>query len=171
MTLIDDAWIWRADHGAGAGGWTGDQSATGLVVNGNNVVTTGLAVEHFQQYETIWNGQGGTDIFFQNENPYEVPSQGVWMSSATQDGYPAFYLPSSVTSFTGYGMGSYSYFDQGVSIENAMGFQAPATSGIHLNDLFTVFLNGSGGIESVVNGVGAAVSPTNGGPSDVVSAS
>ena len=114
-SIIDDTWIWRADHGAGAGGWTGDQSATGLVVNGSNVETTGLAVEHFQQYETIWNGQGGTDIFFQNENPYEVPSQGVWMSSATQDGYPAFYLPSSVTSFTGYGMGSYSYFDQGVS--------------------------------------------------------
>jgi hypothetical protein len=170
-SIIDDTWIWRADHGAGAGGWTGDQSATGLVVNGSNVETTGLAVEHFQQYETIWNGQGGTDIFFQNENPYEVPSQGVWMSSATQDGYPALYLPSSVTSFTGYGMGSYSYFDQGVSIENAMGFQAPAASGIHLNDLFTVFLNGSGGIESVVNGTGAAVSPTNGGPSDVVSAS
>ena len=170
-SIVDDTWIWRADHGAGAGGWTGDQSATGLVVNGSNVETTGLAVEHFQQYETIWNGQGGTDIFFQNENPYEVPSQAVWMSSATQDGYPAFYLPSSVTSFTGYGMGSYSYFDQGVSIENAMGFQAPVASGIHLNDLFTVFLNGAGGIESVVNGTGAAVSPTNGGPSDVVSAS
>ena len=52
-----------------------------------------------------------------------------------------------------------------------MGFQAPVASGIHLNDLFTVFLNGSGGIESVVNGTGSAVSPTNGGPSDVVSAS
>jgi hypothetical protein len=76
-SIIDDSWIWRADHGAGAGGWTGDQSATGLVVN----------------------------------DPYEVPSQAVWMSSATQDGYPACYLPSSVTSFTGYGMGSYSYFD------------------------------------------------------------
>ena len=42
---------------------------------------------------------------------------------------------------------------------------------IHLNDLFTMFLNGSGGIESVVNGTGTAVSPTNGGPSDVLSAS
>jgi hypothetical protein len=93
------------------------------------------------------------------------------MSGATQDGYPAFYLPSRVTSFTGYGMGSYSFFNQGVSIENAMGFQAPAASGIHLNDLFTAFLNGLGGIESVVNGTGAAVSPSNGGPSDVVSAS
>ena len=38
-------------------------------------------------------------IFFQNENPYEVPSQAAWMSSPTQDGYPAFYVPNSVTSF------------------------------------------------------------------------
>jgi hypothetical protein len=167
-SIIDDVWVWRADHGAGAGSWTGDQSPTGLVVNGNDVEATGLAVEHFQQYETIWNGQAGTDLFFQNENPYEVPSQSVWMSSATQDGYPAFYIPSSVTSFTGYGMGSYSYFDQGVSIENAMAFQSPDTPGVQFNDILTVFLNGSGGIESVINGTGAAVDSSFGGPSDVV---
>jgi hypothetical protein len=91
------------------------------------------------------------------------------MSSSTQDGYPAFYIPASVTSFQGYGMGSYSYFDQGVAIENAMAFQAPDTSGVQFHDLLTVFLNGSGGIQSVINGVGAAVSPSFGGPSDVVS--
>jgi hypothetical protein len=51
-----------------------------------------------------------------------------------------------------------------------MAFQAPQTSGINFHDLLTVFLNGSGGIESVINGTGAAVSSTNGGPSDVVSA-
>jgi hypothetical protein len=168
-SILDDIWAWRADHGSGAGGWTtGDMAATGVVVNGNDVEANGLAVEHFQQYETIWNGNGGTDLFFQNENPYEVPSQSVWMSSATQDGYPAFYIPSSVTSFTGYGMGSYSYFDQGVAIENAMAFQAPDTSGVKFNDILTVFLSGSGGIESVINGTGAAVDSSFGGPSDVV---
>jgi uncharacterized protein involved in high-affinity Fe2+ transport len=167
-SIIDDVWAWRADHGAGAGSWTSDQGNTGLIVNGNNVTAYGLAVEHYQQDEVIWNGQGGDVIFFQNENPYEVPSQAAWMSSSTQDGYPAFYVPNSVTSFKGYGMGSYSYFDQGVAIENAMAFQAPDTSGVVFNDIFTVFLNGSGGIESVINGTGAAVSPTNGGPSDVV---
>jgi hypothetical protein len=169
-SILDDIWAWRADHGSGAGGWTtGDMAATGVVVNGTNVQANGLAVEHFQQYETIWNGNGGTDLFFQNENPYEVPSQSVWMSSATQDGYPAFYIPDTTTSFTGYGMGSYSYFDQGVAIENAMAFQAPNTSGVKFNDILTVFLNGSGGIESVINGTGAAVDSSFGGPSDVVS--
>ncbi len=167
--MIDNVWIWRADHGAGAGGWTGDQSATGLVVNGNNVLATGLAVEHFQKQEVIWNGQGGEVIFFQNENPYEVPNQASWMESPAQDGYPAFYIPNSVTTFQGYGMGSYSYFDQGVSIDNAMAFQAPDTSGVRFHDLLTVFLNGSGGIESVINGTGAPVSVSNAAqPSDVV---
>ncbi|HEV2640351.1 MAG TPA: discoidin domain-containing protein [Actinocrinis sp.] len=169
-SILDDIWSWRADHGAGAGTWTGDTADTGLTVNGNNVLATGLAVEHYQKYETVWNGQGGEVIFFQNENPYEVPSQSVWNVSSSQLGYPAFYIPNGVTTFTGYGMGSYSYFDQGVAIENAMAFQAPNVSGINFHDLLTVFLNGSGGIQSVINGTGAAVSPSNGGPSDVVSA-
>ncbi len=167
-SIIDDVWAWRADHGAGAGSWTGDQGNTGLIVNGSNVTAYGLFVEHYQQDEVIWNGQGGEVIFFQNENPYEVPSQSAWMSSPTQDGYPAFYIPNSVTSFTGYGMGSYWFFNQGVAIENAMAFQAPDTSGVVLHDLLTVFLNGSGGIETVINGTGAAVSSSFGGPSDVV---
>ena len=168
-SIIDDVWAWRADHGAGAGTWTGDQGNTGLIVNGNNVTAYGLFVEHYQKDEVIWNGQGGEVIFFQNENPYEVPSQSAWMSSATQNGYPAFFVPNSVTSFTGYGMGSYSFFNQGVAIENAMAFQAPNTAGVAFHDLLTVFLNGSGGIQSVINGTGAAVSPSFGGPSDVVS--
>ncbi len=168
-SIIDNVWAWRADHGAGAGSWTSDQGSTGLIVNGNNVTAYGLAVEHYQKQEVIWNGQGGEVIFFQNENPYEVPNQASWMSSATKDGYPAFYLPSSVTSFQGYGMGSYSYFDQGVPIENAMAFQAPDTPGVQFHDLLTVFLTGSGGIQSVINGTGAAVSSSFGGPSDVVS--
>ena len=168
-SIIDNVWAWRADHGSGAGSWTSDQGNTGLIVNGNNVTAYGLAVEHYQQDEVIWNGQGGEVIFFQNENPYEVPSQSAWMSTSTQDGYPAFFVPTSVTSFQGYGMGSYSFFNQGVAIENAMAFQAPHASGVQFHDLLTVFLNGSGGIQSVINGTGAAVSPSFGGPSDVVS--
>jgi len=168
-SLIDDVWSWRADHGAGGGVWTSDTAATGLTVNGNNVTAYGLAVEHYQKNETVWNGQGGTVVFFQNENPYDVPSQASWMSSATQNGYPAFYIPSGVTSFQGYGMGSYSYFSQGVAIHNAMAFQAPNTPGVQFHDILSVFLNGSGGIDSVINGTGAAVTSTFIGPSDVVS--
>ena len=168
-SLLDDVWAWRADHGAGSGSWTSDTAATGLTVNGADVTAYGLAVEHIQKDETVWNGQGGTVVFYQNENPYDVPSQASWMVSATQDGYPAFYIPSSVTKFQGYGMGVYSNFDLGVPIENAMGFQAPDSSGVAFHDIFTVWLNNSGGIKSVINGTGAAVASGAAGPSNVVS--
>lgn len=168
-SIIDDVWAWRADHGnPGTVGWTVNTAASGLTVNGNDVTAYGLFIEHYQKYEVAWNGQGGTDIFFQNENPYDPPSQSAWEASTSQAGYPAFLLGSSVTSFEGYGMGSYCFFNQGVNIHNAMAFQSPDLSTDQWHDLLTVFLTGSGGIDSVINGTGAAVNSSNGGPSDVV---
>ena len=58
----DDFWIWRADHSNGVG-WTVNTAQNGLVVNGANVTIYGLAVEHFQQYQTLWNGNGGRVYF------------------------------------------------------------------------------------------------------------
>lgn len=66
-------------------------------------------------------------------------------------------------------MGVYRFFDLGIPIESSMAIQAPDTPGVRFHDLLTVFLNGSGGIESVINGIGAAVNSALGGPSDVVS--
>ena len=167
-SIIDDVWAWRADHG-NAVGWTENTADTGVVVTGNNVTAYGLAVEHYQKNEVIWSGQGGTDVFFQNEMPYDPPSQAAWMASPTQDGYPAFLVTPNVTTFKGYGMGSYSYFSQGVPIYATEAFEAPNTPGVQFEDIFTQFLNGSGGINSVINGTGAAVNSANPGPSDVVS--
>jgi hypothetical protein len=70
--ILDDIWAWRADHGAGVG-WANNTADTGLIVNGNDVTAYGLFVEHYQKNEVIWNGQGGEDIFFQNEMPYDPP--------------------------------------------------------------------------------------------------
>jgi hypothetical protein len=168
-TLVDDIWAWRADHGnSGTVGWTVNTAAHGLVVNGSNVLATGLFVEHYQNYDVQWNGNGGETIFFQNEMPYDPPSQAAWMSSATADGYPAFVISPRVKSFSGYGMGSYCFFDLGVPIESASAFSVPDTPGVQLNDVFTRFLNGSGGIDHVVNTTGAAVTAASPGPSDVV---
>ena len=166
--ILDDVWAWRADHGAGAG-WTGNVADTGLVVNGNNVTAYGLAVEHYQKNEVIWNGQGGEDIFFQNEMPYDPPSQAAWMSGPATDGYPAFLISARVRSFSGYGLGSYCFFNQGVPIESATAFSVPDTPGVQLNDVLTRFLNGSGSIDHVVNGTGAAVTADSPGPTYLAS--
>ena len=166
-SIIDDVWAWRADHG-NAVGWTANTADTGAIVAGDNVTAYGLAVEHYQKDEVIWSGQGGTDIFFQNELPYDPPRQSAWMATPSQDGYPAFLISPDVTSFQGYGMASYCFFNQGVAIQAAMAFQAPATPNVQFHDLVTRFLNGSGSINSVINGTGAAVNTTSPGPSDVV---
>jgi hypothetical protein len=163
QTILDDVWAWRADHGAGVG-WRENTADTGVIVNGSYVYAYGLAVEHFQKNEVIWRGQHGEDVFFQNEMPYDPPSQSAWMASPTQDGYPAFLVTNNVRSFQGYGMGSYSFFDQGIPIYSAEAFQAPDTPGVQFNDLLTVFLNattGMGGINSVINGVGGASTAAN----------
>jgi hypothetical protein len=157
--ILDDIWAWRADHGNGVG-WTANTADTGVVVNGNNVTAYGLFVEHFQKYEVIWNGNGGTDVFFQNEMPYDVPSQAAWMEAPGVDGYAAFKVADSVTSFSGYGMGSYSFFNQGIDIFAARAFEVPDTLPAgSLHDLLTIFLDkthGKGGILNVVNNTGGS---------------
>ena len=157
--ILDDIWAWRADHGNGVG-WTTNTSDTGVIVNGDNVTAYGLFVEHFQKFNVIWNGNGGTDIFFQNELPYDVPSQAAWMEAPGVDGYAAFKVSDSVTRFSGYGMGSYSFFNQGVNIYAAHAFEVPASLPAgSLHDLLTIFLDashGMGGILHVVNNAGGS---------------
>jgi hypothetical protein len=171
-SIIDDVWAWRADHGNNVG-WTENTAATGLVVTGDDVTAYGLAVEHYQKSEVIWTGQGGTDIFFQNELPYDPPSQSAWNESATFDGYPAFQVGSGVKSFQGYAMGSYVVFiDTTATLDVTAAFQAPQTPGVQFHNAFGVWISGSGGLDSVVNGVGGPVTSVNPGtvePVDVVS--
>src|SRR6201987_4794118 len=69
-TLVDHPWIWRADHGAGVGGEL-NTSENGLVVNGNEVTIYGLFVEHHQQFQVLWKGNGGKMYFYQSEIPYD----------------------------------------------------------------------------------------------------
>ncbi|HEX4526824.1 MAG TPA: coagulation factor 5/8 type domain-containing protein [Gaiellaceae bacterium] len=155
--ILDDIWAWRADHGNGVG-WNVNTADTGVVVNGDDVTAYGLFVEHYQKYEVIWNGNRGTDVFFQNEMPYDPPSQAAWMEAPGIDGWAAFKVADSVTSFSGYGMGSYSFFNQGVNIYAAHAFEVPATlPASSLHDLLTIFLDAShglGGILNVVNDTG-----------------
>ena len=65
--LIDHTWVWRGDHGVegftdtDTERWNTNTGRYGAVINGDNVTATGLFVEHFQRYNTVWNGEHGTD--------------------------------------------------------------------------------------------------------------
>jgi hypothetical protein len=160
-SIVDDIWAWRADHG-NAVGWTVNTADTGVAVTGNNVTAYGLFVEHYQKNEVIWSGQGGTDVFYQNELPYDPPSQSAWMASRTQDGYPSFLVTGNVKSFQGYGMGSYIVFIQTLAtLFDDEAFQAPKTPGVQFHSLLVVYLGGSGGDKSIINGVGGPVTSAN----------
>jgi hypothetical protein len=159
-TIIDHTWAWRADHGnAGTYGWNEAVGDTGVLVNGNNVLATGLFVEHYQKYQVIWNGQGGRTIFFQNEMPYDVPNQASWMAPNGITGYAAYKVGDNVTTHEAWGLGSYCFFDVNPSVRAEHAFEVPNRSGVRLHNLLTVSLNYRGTITHVVNDAGAVTPP------------
>lgn len=155
--ILDNLWVWRADHGNGVG-WTVNTADTGVIVNGDDVTAYGLFVEHYQKTNAIWNGERGKLIFFQNEMPYDPPSQAAWTQPSGARGWPALKVGDQVRQFNGWGMGSYSFFNQGVDIFADNAFEVPTTLPPgSLHNLLTVFLDpsrGMGGILNVVNGIG-----------------
>jgi hypothetical protein len=155
--ILDHLWLWRADHGnGGTVGWTTNTAANGLIVNGQNVTAYGLFVEHYQQTQVIWNGNGGRTYFFQNEMPYDPPNQSSWMNGST-NGYPAYKVAASVTTHEAWGLGSYCYFSSNSAVVSARAFEVPAVSGVKFHDMVTVSLGGVGTITNVINTTGAAV--------------
>ncbi len=152
--ILDNIWAWRADHGNGVG-WTVNVANHGVVVNGDNVTALGLAVEHYEQHQVVWNGQGGETIFYQSEMPYEVPSQSAWMDGSI-DGYSSYYVAPQVTTHQAYGLGVYSYFNQGIAIIANSGITVPLATGVTVTHAVTVFLTGSGQITYTI----ASDSPT-----------
>jgi hypothetical protein len=165
-TIIDHIWAWRADHGVVPTGWTINMAANGLIVNGDNVLATGLFVEHYQNYEVLWNGNGGETIFFQNEMPYDPPTQAAWRSGA--NGYAAYKVADTVTAHQGWGMGSYCYFNVNPTIQADHGFEVPVAPGVQFHSLLTVPLGG-GTIDNIINGTGGPAQGTTALPVSLVS--
>jgi hypothetical protein len=163
--ILDNIWAWRADHGNGVG-WTVNTGAHGLIVNGDNVTALGLFVEHYQQDQVVWNGNGGETIFYQSELPYDPPSQSAWMDG-NANGFPSYVVSKGVTSHTAYGLGIYSNFDLGINIVEDNAMTVPDTSKVVVHDALTIFLSGSGSITRVIDNTGNSVSSGNGGPSQV----
>jgi len=161
--LIDHTWVWRADHGVeGFSGdterWNTNTGRNGVVVNGDDVTATGLFVEHFQQYNTVWNGERGVTILYQNELPYDPPTQADWMHDGVE-GWAGYKVGDQVTTHNLYGGGVYVFNQNNPSIHTENGFEVPETPGVQLHHIMTVNLS-AGTIDHVVNGVGAAADTT-----------
>ena len=161
--LIDHTWVWRADHGIeGFSGdterWNTNTGRNGVVVNGDDVTATGLFVEHFQEYNVIWNGENGRTILYQNELPYDPPTQADWMHDGIE-GWAGYKVGENVKTHRLDGGGVYVFNRNNPSIHTENGFEVPETAGVRLHHVMTVNLS-AGTIDHVVNGVGEAADVT-----------
>jgi hypothetical protein len=160
--LIDHTWVWRADHGveglSDTERWNTNLGRNGVVINGDDVTALGLFVEHFQQYNTVWNGERGTTVLYQNELPYDPPTQADWMNGSVE-GYAGYKVSDRVRTHTVYGAGVYVFNRNDPSIHTENGFEVPVTAGVRLHHFMTVNLS-AGIIDHVVNGLGDAADTT-----------
>lgn len=160
----DHLWIWRADHGDRESGrvhvgWTESTGDQGLVVNGDDVTIYALFVEHFQKYQTLWNGERGRTFFYQNELPYDPPSQAAYMAGKTR-GWAAYKVADHVDMHEATAMGIYANFTADPSIVLESAVEAPRKPGVRFAHITTISLGGGKGtIERLVNEAGAAARP------------
>jgi hypothetical protein len=166
-TILDDIWAWRADHGNGIG-WTDNTADTGLIVNGN-------------ERDRLWPFRRALPEIRGNlerrwRHGHLLPKRDALrptQPSGVDGGSRRRRLGgiqgrNHVSSFKGYGLGSYSFFNQGVNIYAANAFEVPTTLAHRsMNDLLTIFLStaGFGGILNVINNTGGSSTIANSGHS------
>ncbi|MGW4036558.1 discoidin domain-containing protein [Streptomyces sp. NPDC004778] len=167
--IIDHTWVWRADHGEGVG-WETNRADYGVRVYGDDVLATGLFVEHFNKYDVEWYGERGRTIFYQNEKAYDAPNQAAIQNGDTK-GFAAYRVDDSVDVHEGWGMGSYCNYNVDPTIRQDHGFKAPVKPGVKFHSLLVVSLGGMGHYNHVINNTGASTVPagTSTVPSTVVS--
>lgn len=149
-TVIDNVWLWRGDHDKfGLVKNSMNPTYTGLEINGDNVVGYSLACEHTLGDMLVWNGNNGRAYFYQSEFPYDVNQQNYG-----DKGYAAYKIGENVSIHHGYGVGAYTYFrDNAVTVNS--GIKTSGHGGVHFTNSLSVFLNGNGQCNHVIDNAGA----------------
>ncbi|HOM39576.1 MAG TPA: coagulation factor 5/8 type domain-containing protein [Bacteroidales bacterium] len=158
--IVDHVWLWRADHGNGVG-WEKNKCANGLIVNGNNVIIYGLFNEHFQEYQTLWNGENGRVYFYQSEMPYDPPSVDAWKHNGIY-GYASYKVADHVRTHEAWGLGIYNvFYDAPVIVDNAIETPEHLEKFIHNKIIFWLNGNKESVVKSIINGKGGQVDVNN----------
>ncbi|CAJ1341081.1 unnamed protein product [Effrenium voratum] len=149
--VLDNSWLWRADHLEGGQKVKGQNPCqVGAIINGNDVIAYGLKAEHSLTDQVQWNGERGKTFMFQAELPYDVSQ-----ANFGDHGYTGYRVGGSVTAHEAYGVGVYHYFrDNIVTVPSAI-IAPPALESSFASPL-SVFLNGKGTILHVLNDKGNA---------------
>jgi hypothetical protein len=157
---VDHIWLWRADHGNGVG-WNINRCANGIIVNGNNVTVYGLFNEHFQEYQTLWNGNNGRVYFYQSEMPYDPPTADSWKHNGT-NGYASYKVADHVKSHEAWGIGIYNvFYNAPVIVDNAIETPDGLENKIHNKIIFWLNGNKESIVKSIINGKGGSIDVSN----------
>ena len=167
-------WLWRGDHDIQSQKvpWSINQAQYGLIVYGSHVKMYGLFVEHFENYQTVWDGQNGTITFYQSEMPYFLPENsgngnklvnctlpdGVLEDkpyTETREVCPSLYVTENADGFKGIGMGVYCYFPNKLgqkTIKADAAIHAGESVTIGFSHIVTYWLDGDikSGIDNVL---------------------
>ena len=120
----------------------------------------GLFAEHTQQYQTLWNANGGRVYFYQSEMPYDPPSPEAWSHDGIT-GYASYKVAPGVTTHEAWGLGIYCVF-RGAPVIAHTAIEAPEgphAPGVKFHHIITIRLNGlpESGIAHVINDRGDPV--------------
>lgn len=158
--FADHVWLWRADHGNGVG-WDKNKCANGLIVNGADVTVYGLFNEHFQEYQTLWNGENGRLYFYQSEMPYDPPSVEAWKHGTT-NGYASYKVADPVKKHYAVGLGIYNvFYDAPILVDQAIEAPEELENSFYHKVIFWLNGNKESEVRSIINGKGSAVNSTN----------
>jgi hypothetical protein len=157
---VDHIWLWRADHENGVG-WDKNKCANGLIVNGDNVTIYGLFNEHFQEYQTLWNGNNGRVYFYQSEMPYDPPTADSWKHNGI-NGYASYKVSDHVKSHEAWGLGIYNvFYNAPVIVDNAIEAPVALENNFHHKIIFWLNGNKESIVKSIINGKGGSISISN----------
>ena len=127
--LIDHTWVWRGDHGVegftDTQRWNTNTGRIGVVVNGDDVTATGLFVEHFQTYNTVWNGEHGTTCSTRTSCRTTRRRKPTGRNRTARSGIPATRSADGVAKHSLYGGGVYVFNQNNPSILTENGFEVP----------------------------------------------
>jgi hypothetical protein len=70
-----------------------------------DVTVYGLFVEHYQEFQVVWNGNGGRVYFYQSEIPYDPPDQASYTSAPGTNGWASYKVNDGVTRHEAWGLG------------------------------------------------------------------
>jgi len=122
-TVVDNTWLWHADHDDCYTASDKCYSGYGMLVQGDGVSIYGLKVEHVYKDHVNWKGNRGKMVFLQEELPYHQLSYG-------SDGNVGYRVDPSVTEHHAYALGVYIVGVCG-NMRNVTAISAPNTASLH----------------------------------------